>query len=81
MQVIRRTLLKIQNRGDTVKRKIYIQTDNASDNKSKHMFAYLMMLVKDKVADEVVLSMLIVGHTVGVAVLIVCDSQLPLAAH
>jgi hypothetical protein len=65
MQVIRRTLLEIQSRGGKIHSKLCIQTDNASDNKSKHMFAFLMMLVKEKITDEVILSMLIVGHTVS----------------
>ena len=65
MQVIRRTLLEIQSRGGKIHSKLCIQTDNASDNKSKHMFAFLMMLVKEKITDEVTLSMLIVGHTVS----------------
>ena len=63
IEVIRRMLLKVEEKGGVIHDKIYIQTDNAGDNKSKHMFAFLMLLVKEGVASEVQLSMLIVGHT------------------
>ena len=55
--------MEVQNRGDVIKDTLYIQTDNAGDNKSKYMFAFLMMLVKEGVTKTVVLSMLLVGHT------------------
>jgi hypothetical protein len=62
VEVIRRTLLKIAEKGalhDT----IHIQADNAGDNKNRWMFSFMMQLVRQGVGKKIVLAMLIVGHT------------------
>ena len=60
---IRRTLLKHLEGGRHMPRILYVQADNASDNKNFAMIAFLALLVFHGYVEEVQLSFLIVGHT------------------
>ena len=62
-EVVRLVLNAIVEKGGQVKDKLYIQADNAGDNKSRGMMAFCLWLVKQSVAKEVHLCMLICGHT------------------
>lgn len=60
---IRRTLVKHLAAGKQMPRILYIQADNASDNKNYAMLAFLACLVQHDYCHEVQLSFLLVGHT------------------
>jgi hypothetical protein len=60
---IRRTLLKHLEGGRRMPRILYVQADNASDNKNFAMIAFLAVLVFHDYVEEVQLSFLLVGHT------------------
>jgi hypothetical protein len=62
-KVVRLVLNSIVEKGGTIKEKLFIQGDNAGDNKSRGMMAFCMWLVKMGVCKELTLSMLICGHT------------------
>ena len=60
---IRRTLVKHFIGGKTMPRTLYIQAENASDNKNFAMIGFLAALVQHDYCNEVQLSFLLVGHT------------------
>ena len=60
---IRRTLLKHLRGGRHMPRVLYVQADNASDNKNYAMIGFLAALVLHDYCHEVQLSFLLVGHT------------------
>ena len=62
IEVLRRTLLKLEECGP-LPRRMYLQLDNASDNKSAQFLALLAYLIEKGCFDCIKLSYLIVGHT------------------
>ena len=59
---IRRALLAHLEGGKPMPRILYVQGDNASDNKNYALFCFLALLVLYGYCEEVVLSFLLVGH-------------------
>jgi hypothetical protein len=64
IECLRRTFLKFQaaNKG-VLPPILYLQMDNASDNKNRHMIAFLAYLVENNIFQKIKVSFLIVGHT------------------
>ena len=62
IEVLRRTLLKLEECGP-LPRRMYLQLDNASDNKSAQFLAFLAYLIEKGCFDCIKLSYLIVGQT------------------
>ena len=62
IEVLRRTLLKLEECGP-LPRRMYLQLDNASDNKSAQFLALLAYLIEKGCFDCIKLSYLKVGHT------------------
>ena len=62
IEVLHRLLLKIEENGP-LPRRLYLQLDNASYNKSAQFLAFLAFLVEMGCFDCIKLSYLIVGHT------------------
>jgi hypothetical protein len=63
VEVLRRTLLKIEELHGDLPRKLYLQLDNASDNRSAQFLAFIAFMVEMGSFDKVKVSYLIVGHT------------------
>jgi hypothetical protein len=64
LECLRRTLIKYQIANNGVLPPVlYLQLDNAGDNKSKTFLSFIAYLVQKKIFRKVKLSYLIVGHT------------------
>ena len=63
IEVLRRTLNKIEAEQGFLPPILHLQLDNASDNKSKQFLAFIAYLVENRVFNVVKLSYLIVAHT------------------
>ena len=66
VEVIRRVLLRIEDMNKLkgpLPRSLYLQLDNASDNKSLQFLAFIAYLVEMGVFDSIKVNYLIVGHT------------------
>jgi hypothetical protein len=63
IECIRRTLLKYQMAKTSLPPVLYLQMDNASDNKSRQLFAFLAYLVEKNIFQKIKVSYLVVGHT------------------
>ena len=63
IEVLRRTLNKIEAEQGFLPPILHLQLDNASDNKSKQFLAFITYLVENRVFNVVKLSYLIVAHT------------------
>ena len=63
IEVIRRTLIKYEQDKGRLPPRLYLQLDNASDNKSREMLAFCGYLVQLGVFNSIKLSYLVVGHT------------------
>ena len=61
--MLRRTLLEIEELHGDLPRKLYLQLDNASDNRSAQFLAFIAFKVEMGSFDKVKVSYLIVGHT------------------
>jgi hypothetical protein len=63
LECLRRTLLKYQQEKRGLPPVLYLQLDNAPDNKSKRFLAFIGYLIEKKVFKKIKVSYLIVGHT------------------
>lgn len=63
VEVLRRTLLKLQEVKGNLPPVLHLQLDNASDNKSIQMLAFLGYLIEKRIFHKITVSYLIVGHT------------------
>jgi hypothetical protein len=63
IEVLRRTLLKYQEAQGYLPPVLYLQMENASDNKSKLFFAFLALLIEKNIFRKIKVSYLVVGHT------------------
>jgi hypothetical protein len=63
IEVLRQTLLKYESEKGQLPPILYLQLDNAADNKSRQFLAFLAYLVEMGVFETIKVSYLIVGHT------------------
>ena len=63
VECLRRTILKYHAEKGFLPPTLYLQLDNASDNKSKQLLAFIAYLVEKRIFNRVKVSYLIVGHT------------------
>jgi hypothetical protein len=63
IECLRRTLLKYQQEKGSLPPVLYLQMDNASDNKSRRFFSFLAYLISKNVFQKIKVSYLVVGHT------------------
>ena len=63
VEVLRRTLLKIEESEGKLPQRLYLQLDNAKDNKSAQFLAFIAFLVELHCFECIKVSYLIVGHT------------------
>jgi hypothetical protein len=63
VECLRRLLLCIFEQNGSLPPTLYLQLDNASDNKSRHFLAFLAYLIEQKIFHKIKVSYLIVGHT------------------
>lgn len=63
VECLRRTLIKYQQQQGELPPTLYLQMDNASDQKSREFLGFLGYLIQKKVFTKIKLSYLVVGHT------------------
>jgi hypothetical protein len=63
LECLRRTLLKYQQEKGFLPPVLYLQLDNAPDNKSKRFLAFIGFLIQNNIFKKIKLSYLVVGHT------------------
>ena len=56
-------MLKVQDKPHRLPRTIFLQYDNASDQKNKSLFTWASLLIENRYFDVIEINFLIVGHT------------------
>jgi hypothetical protein len=63
IECLRRTILKYQQEKGSLPPVLYLQMDNASDNKSRRFFSFIAYLISKNIFQKIKVSFLVVGHT------------------